>query len=305
MAKAGNNIKTAKTDKQQVRGSRKSASKNGILRRSRKSNANEEGFIHGLFGYSWWMYSVGALLIVLLYVFLFYYFFVGPFSFKWKAIYQETTYPEGYNIRGIDISHYQKRINWESLRNESINNDPIRFVFIKATEGEKLMDEDFNENFYQAGENGFIRGAYHFYVPGVDIRKQAEFYMHMVHLMPGDLPPVLDVEKTGELTDKQIKSDVKTWLEIVGKRYNVKPIIYTSYKFRTNILNDSVFDKYPLWLAHYYIDKMKYTGKWAFWQHTDCGKLGSIKGFVDLDIFNGNMQDLMDMTIKEKEGIPD
>ena len=39
------------------------------------------------------------------------------------------------HIHGIDISHYQGRINWEKLRNASIGDAPVSFVFIKATEG--------------------------------------------------------------------------------------------------------------------------------------------------------------------------
>ena len=27
---------------------------------------------------------------------------------------------------------------------------------------------------------------------------------------------------------------------------------------------------YPYWIAHYYVDSVKYQGKWDFWQHTDC-----------------------------------
>lgn len=252
-----------------------------------------------MFRHYWWLFLVGGTTAVCVYVFLFYYFFVDPFSFRWKAIYGETVYPEGYNVRGIDISHYQKGIKWEQLRNESLNNDPIRFVFMKATEGENLLDEDFNENFFLAGENGFVRGVYHFYVPGVDIRKQANHYLHMVHLVPGDLPPVLDVEKCGNLSDKEVRRDVRIWLEIVGKRYGVRPIIYTGYKFRTSVLSDPFFDDYPLWIAHYYIDKMEYKGRWAFWQHTDCGKLSSISGFVDCNIFNGTLEELHALTIKE------
>lgn len=248
-----------------------------------------------------WSFWLGGILVVSAYIYLFYYFFVGPFSFRWKAIYGEPEYPTGYNIRGIDISHYQQKIKWEELRNASINSDPIRFVFIKATEGSELMDDDFNENFYQAHENNIIRGAYHFYVPGIDAKKQANFFLHQVHLLPGDLPPVLDVEKQGKLSNAQLKNDIKTWLKIVEDKYKVKPLIYTSYKFRKDILTDSVFNEYPLWIAHYYVNKLEYKGKWMFWQHTDCGKIKGIKGFVDCNIFNGSLQELMDMTIKDTD----
>ena len=162
-----------------------------------------------------WPVWIGILLVGVVYVGLFYYFFVGPFSFRWKAMYGEPVYPEGYSVRGIDISHYQANIEWEHLRNASMNNDPVRFVIIKATEGTSLMDENFNDNFYQAKRNDFIRGAYHFFVPGLDAKQQARFFMRQVHLEPGDLPPVLDVERMGNLTPQQLRRDVKTWLDMV------------------------------------------------------------------------------------------
>lgn len=37
------------------------------------------------------------------------------------------------------------------------------------------------------------------------------------------------------------------------------------------------------------------------WQHTDCGKVDGIKGFVDCNIFNGTVKDLEAFTIQEKE----
>ena len=248
-----------------------------------------------------WPVWIGILLVGVVYVGLFYYFFVGPFSFRWKAMYGEPVYPEGYSVRGIDISHYQATIEWEHLRNASMNNDPVRFVIIKATEGTTLMDENFNYNFYQAKRNDFIRGAYHFFVPGIDAKQQARFFMRQVHLEPGDLPPVLDVEKMGNLTPQQLRRDVKTWLDMVEARYHVKPIIYTGYKFKMDYLNDSIFQPYPYWIAHYYVEKLAYKGPWVMWQHTDCGRVSGIRGQVDCNIFNGSVQDLMEFLLKEED----
>lgn len=257
-----------------------------------------KGGVFGRFGVGVW---VGIVLVAIAYIGLFYYFFVGPYSFRWKAIYGEPTYPEGYNVRGIDISHYQTNIKWEKLRNASINNDPVRFVIIKATEGQNHYDDDFNDNFFQAKENDFIRGAYHFFVPGVDPVKQANFYLHQVHLVPGDLPPVLDIEKDGKLPKKQLQKDVKKWLDIVEAKYGIKPILYTSYKFKKDFLDDPVFNEYPYWIAHYYINKLEYKGDWILWQHTDCGKVDGIKGFVDCNIYNGTVQELEAFTLQDKD----
>jgi len=248
-----------------------------------------------------WLLWLGGLLVTALYIGLFYYFFVDPFSFRWRAIYGEPTYPEGYEVRGIDISHYQERVNWEKLRNASIGDAPVSFVFIKATEGEKLFDDNFNRNFANAKRNDLIRGAYHFFVPGVDPRKQADFFLKIAQLEPGDLPPVLDIEKKGDLTPEQLRRDVKIWLNIAEREYGVKPILYTGYKFKMSYLNTPEFDAYPYWIAHYYVEKLEYKGKWVFWQHTDCGKVSGINGFVDCNIFNGTLEELKELTLPEPE----
>lgn len=244
-----------------------------------------------------WAIVTGVVLIVAGYVFFFYYFFVNPFSFRWQAIYGEANDPEGFEIRGIDISHYQDRIDWERLRNANVQRVPLRFVFVKATEGVSMIDENFSDNFYQARQNDLIRGAYHFFVPDADARKQARFFLKQVHLEEGDLPPVLDVEKVGRLSSEQLRKAVRIWLEIVEEHYGVKPILYTGASFKKKYLNDSIFNQYPYWIAHYYVEKPTYEGSWKFWQYTDFGKIDGIQGNVDCNIFNGSLQDLRKMTI--------
>ena len=249
-------------------------------------------------GWAWWL---GGSVVVLLYVYFFYYFFVSPFGFRWRALYGDVSYPEGYEIHGIDISHYQGEIDWETLKNNGmIEKCPVRFVMIKATEGSSKIDDNFIDNFYNAREYGFIRGAYHFYSVYSPAESQANYFIKNVKLEPGDLPPVLDVEhKPKNQTDEEFKKSVLTWLEIVENEYGVKPIIYTYYKFKMKYLSDKIFDDYPYWIAHYYVDKVEYKGPWKLWQHTDCGKLPGIKGYVDFNIYNGSFYDLRRLTIQK------
>lgn len=274
------------------------------VRSNRRKNG--DGFWLTLFrrfpGWAWWM---GGGLVVLGYILVFYYFFVGPFGFRWRALYGDTSYPDGYEIHGIDISHHQGTIDWEKLRNNGmIEKWPVRFVMIKATEGASNLDENFNDNFYQAREYGFIRGAYHFWSIHSSGKAQAEYFLKQVKLEDGDLPPVLDVEhKAQDQSAQDFKLSVLTWLRIVEKKYGVKPIIYTYYKFKMTYLSDPVFDQYPYWIAHYYVDKVEYKGKWKFWQHTDCGRLPGIKGYVDFNIYNGSYYDLRKLTIGSREQI--
>ena len=253
-------------------------------------------------GWAWW---TGGIAIVAVYVYFFYYIFVGPFGFRWRALYGEVSYPEGYEIHGIDISHHQGRIDWRTLRDKGlINETPIRFIMIKATEGASRVDQNFADNFHQAREYGFTRGAYHFYSVYSPAEKQAAFYIKHAKLENGDLPPVLDVEhKPKNQTDEEFAASILKWLDIVENHYGVKPIIYTYYKFKMRYLNDPVFDSYPYWIAHYYVDEVEYEGAWKFWQHTDAGRLPGIKGQVDFNIYNGSFYDLRKMTIGAREQI--
>ena len=108
-------------------------------------------------GWAWWL---GGIAVAALYVWIFYRFFVSPYGVRWRALYGDVTYPKGYDIHGIDVSHYQGNIDWELLRNQgSIDECPIRFVMIKATEGANKLDSKFQYNFEKAHEYGFTRGA--------------------------------------------------------------------------------------------------------------------------------------------------
>lgn len=108
---------------------------------------------------AWWM---GGIAVICLYVWLFYSFFVSPTGFRWRALFGDPNYPAGYEIHGIDISHYQGEIDWDLLRNGMIEGCPLRFIMIKSTEGSTRLDDRFADNFQQAREYGYIRGAYHF-----------------------------------------------------------------------------------------------------------------------------------------------
>lgn len=249
-----------------------------------------------------WLRNFLAVCIILVFSTGFYWFFIRPYAYRWKPCYGQKGYgvcmPCNYEVHGIDISHYQGKIDWELLTHNREAQFPIHFIFLKATEGGDHGDDTFTQNFGQARKYGFIRGAYHYFIPKTDARKQADFFIRTVQLAKGDLPPVLDVETTGKQSPQELKTAVKTWLDRVEAHYGVKPILYTSYKFKKRYLSDSIFNAYPYWIAHYYVDSVRYEGKWHFWQHTDVGTVPGIEEEVDLNVFNGTMEELLELTLK-------
>ena len=231
----------------------------------------------------------------------FYYFFIRPYSYRWKPCYGFKGYgvclPLNYKVHGIDVSHHQGTIDWDAVKATEKGEYPIRFAFMKATEGGDYKDRRFDENFSQAKEAGLIRGAYHFYNPNTEPIRQADFFISQVKLKRGDLAPVLDIERKPKDV-AQMQADLKLFLQRLEQHYGVKPIIYTSYKYKKRYLNDPEFDAYPLWIAHYYVDLLAYEGTWQFWQHTDYGVVPGIESNVDLNVFNGSLEELKAYRIK-------
>ena len=245
----------------------------------------------------WTLTGIIAIAILI----FFYHFFIRPYSYRWKPCYGYKGYgvclPLGYKIHGIDVSHYQGDIDWKAVKNTEKQQHPISFAFMKATEGGDYKDSKFAENFRQAGEMGLIRGAYHFYNPNTDPIRQADFFISQVKLQRGDLAPVLDIERKPH--DKaKLHADLKKFLNRLELHYGVRPIIYTSYKYKLRYLDTPEFETYPFWIAHYYVSTLSYQGPWRFWQHTDYGTVPGIDTNVDLNVFNGTWEELKQYRLK-------
>ena len=54
--------------------------------------------------------------------------------------------PTNYSVHGIDVSKYQRVIDWESVKAMSVEDVRISFAFIKATEGNINEDKFFSRN---------------------------------------------------------------------------------------------------------------------------------------------------------------
>lgn len=196
--------------------------------------------------------------------------------------------PAEFSIHGIDVSRYQKRISWSAVKQMEVGPYKIGFAIIKATEGADLKDPLFERNWKNARKAGVVRGAYHFFNPKKKIEPQVRNLMRTVKLQSGDLPPVLDVEKTGGLKEAIFRRQVKSMLLAMEAAYGVKPIIYTYVSFYERYLGGD-FDDYPLWVAHYeQPEKPRIDREWTFWQHHDGGKVNGILAPVDFNVFNGD-----------------
>ncbi|MEM7040308.1 MAG: glycoside hydrolase family 25 protein [Bacteroidota bacterium] len=193
-------------------------------------------------------------------------------------------------IRGIDVSHYQGKIDWKKVKRSG-----VEFAFIKASEGKSLKDDKFKQNWKAARKARVLRGAYHFFRPSVDAEKQATFFLKQFKMQEGDLPPVLDLEVTDGQSAATIRAGALKWMQIVERKTGVRPVLYTMPRFARDYLDDDFAD-YPLWLAHLRSRpprSPKNWQKWSFWQYSHSGRVRGIRGKVDLNVFSGSKAALL------------
>lgn len=257
-----------------------------------------------------WKIIIAGLLLILLSPF-YYGYVVKGFVASWRWVKdwgQDPEYrtyesfnikiPKKYSIHGIDVSYYQGKINWQKVKTMKEDEVNISFAFIKATEGVLLVDPYFQRNWREAPKAGIICGAYHFFRPKRDGKTQAKFFLQVVNIEKGDLPPVVDVETLDGVTPLKMRAELSDFLNYVETKTKVRPIIYTGLKFYEDYL-DGNFDDYPLWIAHYYQPKLRLDkDRWKFWQHSDKAKINGIGHIVDFNAFNGDSTELAKMLVK-------
>ena len=211
------------------------------------------------------------------------------------------------NVReGIDVSHWQARINWPRVARSGID-----FMIAKATQGRGRVDHWYQRNYRRARAAGVRVTAYHYATPHGgrrDAYAQADFFIHHAHLSSSDLVPALDLEVSGGLSPRALQRWTLAWLHRVESRLGVKPIVYTSLGFwRGNMNNTTAVAKAGfrvLWLASWNTQKPSvpaghWSGSgWTIWQWTKCGHVAGITGCVDRDALVGAR--LRDLTIASR-----
>ncbi|REG98297.1 glycoside hydrolase family 25 protein [Flavobacterium aquicola] len=200
-------------------------------------------------------------------------------------------------VVGIDVSEYQGKIRWSYV--DTIEEKyPLQYVFVRATVGKDRPDRQFKRNWLGAKENKMIRGAYHYYRPNENSLEQAELFIKTVKLKKGDLPPVLDIEKLPkEQSIERLKIGLKRWLKAVELHYGVRPIIYTGEKYYDDFLKEE-FSDYLFWIANYNFYREEIQDDWLFWQFTEKATVPGIDTKVDVNIYNGDLQQLQYIAVE-------
>ncbi len=201
--------------------------------------------------------------------------------------------PRGGTLEGIDVSTYQGMIDWPMVAASG-----RKYAIARIGDG-LGRDATFPRNWQGIKDAGMIRGAYQYFRPNSDPVAQADIVIAAVgRLGQGDLPVTCDVEASTAPDAATYVANLHTWIDRVQAATGKAPIIYTGfYYWRDRVGGSRDFAAHPLWHAQYTSAACPNIADawtdWAFWQYSSTGTVPGISGNVDLDRFNGTMEDLV------------
>jgi lysozyme len=192
----------------------------------------------------------------------------------------------GKKLWGIDISKYQRNINWSLM----VRRNKPDFVFVKVSEGTTILDPFYKTHKRNLEKHNILHGGYHFMSFTSSGRSQAYRFIKHAGLKKGNMVPVLDVEYTSRhLPNKRkVISEIRSFCTIIEQYYGVKPIIYTHPHLYAKYLKGN-FDNYPLWLCDY---KNTPRYNWDIWQHTASARLYGYQGRIDKNVMKSDKNTL-------------
>lgn len=186
------------------------------------------------------------------------------------------------NIKIIDVSHHQGSIDWNKVKA-----DGVAGTFMKATEGTGFKDSMFAANAVNAAAAGLRVGFYHYAHPeSNDAATEAAFFASVIQGYKADFPHVLDVEgDASRLPSDKLTDWCVRFLQEVTRLTGFDTMIYTGASFAKSYLGKALAP-WPLWIAHYGVDKPMDNDTWDEWavfQYTSSGKVSGIGGNVDVN----------------------
>jgi len=198
------------------------------------------------------------------------------------------TPPPTVTYDGIDVSHHQGRLDWQSIAEDSL----VQFVYIKATEGTSMQDKRFKENANGARMNGIKVGAYHVLSLTSSPETQVENFCKTVSRSDIDLIPALDIEeiKTKSKHSDRLLDYAIRISKLMESIFGRKPLIYTSQAVYNHYLHPT-FENHYLWIAAYgrRCPTLKGNTRTNIWQYSERGRVGNSTKHVDLNCFVNGM----------------
>lgn len=195
---------------------------------------------------------------------------------------------------GIDVSFYNKGINWPAVKAQGID-----FAIIRAGgrgwETGLIYDDDcFRQNLDGARAAGLKVGVY-FYSTAINAAEAVQEANYVIKCLNGtklDFPIFFDIEQSGEYPygradrlNKTLRSDTVNAFcsTVVNSGYRAG--IYSGQSFLKYHIDYNSLSQYYIWLASYTRNNRlpSFSAHYDMWQFTDSGVVNGIRGKVDMN----------------------
>lgn len=205
-------------------------------------------------------------------------------------------------IKGIDVSKYQKSIDWQKVANDGIHFAMIRVGNRGLSKGAITKDAYFEKNIQGALAVGLKVGVY-FFSSSINEKEAIEEANFVIDNIKGyniTMPVVFDFEGFGNagnrnygMTKEQITNNCIAFQNII-KAHGYTCMLYGSQHYMPKKYDLSRLTD-PLWVAKYpsstkplsdekYFPKISgYQDRIAVWQYASCGTVAGINAQVDMN----------------------
>lgn len=193
-------------------------------------------------------------------------------------------------VLGIDVSKWQKEIDWDKVKNEGVDFAIIRCGYRGSVTGSLVQDPYFEQNIKGARAAGIKVGVYFFTqaVNEVEAVEEASMVISLVRDYELQYPVFIDTEGAGgngraDSLNVEERTAVCEAFCTTVKNAGLEAGVYASRNWYNNKLTASTLESYAIWLAEYRSVPL-YQGYYQMWQYTSKGKINGINDNVDLNV---------------------
>ena len=187
--------------------------------------------------------------------------------------------------KGIDVSEFQGKIDWEKVKN-----DGIEFAILRCGYGMDFSNQDdveYERNANECERLGIPYGVYLMsYANTVEkARSEAKHVLRLIEGRKISLGVWYDIEDngtSGAINKETLTNRINTCCNTI-KNAGHRVGVYANLNWLENKIEKTIKDNYDIWVAQYY-SKCEYEGKYIMWQHTSSGKVNGISTNVDMNI---------------------
>lgn len=188
------------------------------------------------------------------------------------------------NIFGIDVSTWQKKVDWQKAKDAG-----VKFAILRCGYGMDLADQDdeyFARNVAECERLRIPYGVYLYsYADTLDkARSEAQHTIRLLKGLKPEYPVYLDLEdaKVAAVGAKQILAQSKVWVDAL-EAAGYWAGIYANLHWWNTYLTDAWYDTKARWVAQYYKvceDERQH----GIWQYTSKGTVPGISGNADCNM---------------------